>query len=437
MNRDSKIGLFDLVSCLSEAMDFVDPAVVSHHKQVASIACGIGREMGLPPAKQREILLAGALHDIGAFSLKERKDILAFEIENPHPHAEKGYALLRTFTPLAGIAPIVRFHHLPWNQGGGGEFQGQHVPLESHIIHLADRVAVLIHKNSEVLSQVSGICRKVREETGRMFIPRVVDAFNNLASKEYFWLDIVSPSPQTGLLQKFEHETAGLTLEDLVGFSRLFSRIIDFKSPFTATHSGGVAAVAETLSRLLGFAEDECRLMRVAGYLHDLGKLAVPAEILGKPYRLTEKEFNVIRHHTFYTYRILETIPALHVLNTWASFHHERLDGSGYPFHLTSKDIPQGSRIMAVADVFTAITENRPYRAGMTRKNAVRVLDRMVRNSVIGKEIVAVLKANYDDVDAARAHAQALASADYECVREGNKATMAHALRPPTEGVLS
>ncbi len=424
MSRDSKIGLFDLVACLSDAMDFIDPAVVSHHKQVASIACGIGQEMGLPPAAQQEIVLAGALHDIGAFSLKERKDILAFEIENPHPHAEKGYVLLRTFMPLAGIAPIVRFHHLPWNQGNGAEFKGQHVPLESHILHLADRVAVLIHRDCEVLSQVPAICRRIREETDKMFMPHVVDAFNNLASKEYFWLDIVSAPLQTGFSQKFEQAAIGPASEDLVSFSRLFSRIIDFKSSFTATHSAGVAAVAETLSRLLGFTESECRLMRVAGYLHDLGKLAVPAEILEKSSRLTEKEFNVIRHHTFYTYRILETIPLLHVLNTWASFHHERLDGSGYPFHLTSKDIPRGSQIMAVADVFTAITENRPYRAGMTRKSAVRVLDRMARNSAISKEPVAVLKANYDDVDAARTHAQASASTDYECLRESNKVTV-------------
>jgi HD-GYP domain-containing protein (c-di-GMP phosphodiesterase class II) len=125
-----------------------------------------------------------------------------------------------------------------------------------------------------------------------------------------------------------------------------------------------------------------------------------------------------MRHHTFYTYRILETIPLLQVLNKWASFHHERLDGTGYPFHLRSKDIPRGSQVMAVADVFTAITEDRPYRPGMTRKEAVKVLDGMAQNSALSKEIVAMLKANYDEIDDARKQAQASASMDYEGLTE-------------------
>ncbi len=418
MSRNSKISLFDLVACLSDAMDFIDPAVVNHHKQVASIAYRIGKEMALPPAELKELVLAGALHDIGAFSLKERRDILAFEMENPHPHAEKGYALLRFFKPLANIAPMIRFHHLPWNHGSGAEFNGRQVPVASHILHLADRVAVLIQKKDEVLSQVPSICRKIREEADKMFMPDVVDAFNNLASKEYFWLDIMSPSLQTSFSHTFKQAMVGLTSEDMVSFSRLFSRIIDFKSSFTATHSSGVSAVAVRLSRLLGFTEADCRLMQIAGYLHDLGKLAVPSEILEKPSGLQDNEFNVMRHHTYYTYRILETIPQFQVINKWASFHHERLDGSGYPFHLTSKDIPRGSQVMAVSDVFTAITENRPYRPGMTRINAIRVLDRMARDSALSKEIVAVLKANYDEINTARMHAQTSASTDYECLTE-------------------
>jgi HD-GYP domain-containing protein (c-di-GMP phosphodiesterase class II) len=285
-------------------------------------------------------------------------------------------------------------------------------------LHLADRVAVLIHKKQEVLYQVPAIRRRIGEETDKLFMPRVVDAFNDLAAKEYFWLDIVSPSLQTGFSQKFKQTTIGLASEDMVDFSRLFSRIIDFKSSFTATHSSGVATVAELLARRLDFTDKECRLMRIAGYLHDLGKLAVPSEILEKPSRLEAREFNVMRHHTFYTYRILETIPLLQVLNKWASFHHERLDGTGYPFHLRSKDIPRGSQVMAVADVFTAITEDRPYRPGMTRKEAVKVLDGMAQNSALSKEIVAMLKANYDEIDDARKQAQASASMDYEGLTE-------------------
>jgi HD-GYP domain-containing protein (c-di-GMP phosphodiesterase class II) len=175
-----------------------------------------------------------------------------------------------------------------------------------------------------------------------------------------------------------------------------------------------VAAVSARLSQLLGFTESECRLMLIAGHLHDLGKLAVPSEIIEKPSGLQENELNVMRHHTYYTYRILETIPRFQVINKWASFHHERLDGSGYPFHLTARNIPRGSQIMAVADVFTAITEDRPYRRGMTRESAAKVLDRMARDSALSREIVAALNEHYEEVNTTRIQAQASASADYE-----------------------
>jgi HD-GYP domain-containing protein (c-di-GMP phosphodiesterase class II) len=413
-DRESKIRLSDLIICLSDAMDFIDPAVVNHHKQVAYIASSIGAEMGLPYAKQNELLLAGALHDIGAFTLKERMDTLAFDVANPHLHAEKGCALLRPFEPMTAIAGIIRFHHLPWNHGRGSAFKGRQVPAASHILHLADRVAILINRKHEVLNQVPSICKKIIDEAGKKFMPGMVDAFMGLAAKEYFWLDSVSPSLQSHFSDKLGKASIGLSSGDMMDFSKLFSMIIDFKSEFTATHSSGVATSAEMLSGFLGFTEYERRLMQIAGYLHDLGKLAVPVEILHKPSELKEREFNVIRHHTFYTYRLLETIPSFHIISKWAAFHHERLDGTGYPFHLKEKDLPLGSQIMAVADVFTAVTEDRPYRAGMTRDNAVGVLDSMARNFALNKEIVAILKDNYEEIDTNRKQTQASAMKEYK-----------------------
>ncbi len=102
--------------------------VVNHHKRVAYIANAIGTEMGLPPAKQKELILAGDLHDIGAFSLEERIDTLAVELKDPYPHAKKGYTLLKLFEPLSDIAPIVRFHHLSWGKGRGFASKRQQVP---------------------------------------------------------------------------------------------------------------------------------------------------------------------------------------------------------------------------------------------------------------------------------------------------------------------
>ncbi|MEW6587043.1 MAG: HD domain-containing phosphohydrolase, partial [Nitrospirota bacterium] len=347
---DPKVNLLDLIMCLSDAMDFINTALVNHHKRVAYIAFSIGKEMGMDDTKQSDLILAGALHDIGALSLKERMDILSFDAADASAHAEAGYAILRLFDPLVNVAGLVRFHHSRWNHGEGAPARGKRVPLGSHILHAADRIAVLVKTNAEVLGQAKAITRRIIKNRGTMFAPEVVDAFTNLSRKEYFWLDITSEVIPLILSQRSKATSITLSSDDLLGFSKLFSRIIDFKSPFTATHSSGVASTAELLAGLAGFDERDRRLIRISGYLHDLGKLAVPVEILNKPAKLLEKEFNVIRHHAFYTYRLLETIPELKTINTWGAFHHERLDGSGYPFHLSQRELPAGSQIMAVAD---------------------------------------------------------------------------------------
>ncbi|HWR58354.1 MAG TPA: HD domain-containing phosphohydrolase, partial [Thermodesulfovibrionales bacterium] len=285
---------------------------------------------------------------------------------------------------------------------------------DSHILHLADRIAVLVDKDYEVLEQVPLIVKKIRERTDDIFMPQLVHAFVGLASRESFWLDALAPSSRLLTFDKASEAAIGLTSEDMMGLSRLFSRVIDFKSPFTVTHSSGVATSAEILARLFSFTERDCRLMRIAGHLHDLGKLAVPVEILDKPSGLMDREFNIVKHHAYNTYRLLETIPSFDTLNKWASYHHERIDGAGYPFHLKKEDFIFGSQIMAVADVFTAITEDRSYRAGMPMQRAVRVLGNMADASALSKEIVAKLKENYDEIDAARVCAQTSAASDYK-----------------------
>jgi len=275
-------------------MDLVSPVLVNHHKMVAYIALSIGTQLGLPSDQRNELVLAGLLHDSGALSLEDRLDALDFELENPHKHAELGYLLLKDFEPLTNVAFLVRYHHVPWKGGAGSEFKGRQVLVGSHVLHLADRIAVLIDGQQEILGQVKRICDRVEEQSDRMFVPRLVDTFKSLAGKEYFWLDATSQGIVSAMRRSIELQAVELDMEGILSLANLFRQIIDFRSRFTATHSGGVAASAEALARLAGFSRRECRIMKVAGYLHDLGKLAVPTEILEKPAALTEDEFNVI-----------------------------------------------------------------------------------------------------------------------------------------------
>jgi HD-GYP domain-containing protein (c-di-GMP phosphodiesterase class II) len=408
------LPVFDLVLCLSQAVDLVSPLVADHHRRTAQIAYGLGMQMKLPEDELHDLVIAASLHDVGGLTRRDRLAALDFEYQDPYGHAVLGYLLLMSFPRFRDSADIVRFHHVPWRDGEGSLFDGIPVPQSSHLLHLADRVAVLLDPGHDVLGQVDGILEKIRAGTGERFVPAQVEALEGLAEREAFWLDTVYLQHLDTLGRRLRWEQIYLTEEDFLGLTNLFRRIIDFRSRFTASHSAGVAATADVLAQLCGFSPADCRTIHLAGLMHDLGKLAVPAEILEKPGRLTPEEFAVIRRHTYFTFHLLEPLRVLDVIRIWAALHHERMDGHGYPFHLSGEEIPLGSRIVSVADVFTALTEDRPYRRGMSCADAFRILSEAVTDHRLDRQVVNTLHEHLGELDRARRSAQTLALEEYQ-----------------------
>ncbi|HOY66290.1 MAG TPA: HD domain-containing protein [Candidatus Ozemobacteraceae bacterium] len=418
MNDRTEINLFDFLNCLSDVMDWLSPALTSHHLQVSLLAFRIAEQLDWSRDKLNDLVMAGMLHDVGALSLSERMDTLRFEDLTGQRHAVTGAALLSQFEPLANAASIVRFHHVAWNGGAGRQQGGELVPLGSHVIHIADRISLLIDRGREVLGQSREILDRIRGHADTMFHPELVEIVTRLADSEYFWLDLTSPLLGKVLARSSRLGTIMLDNDELLSFANIFRRIIDFRSPFTATHSSGVAASAECLGRLLGLSANESLRLRIAGFVHDLGKLAIPTEIIEKKGCLTPEEYNVMRSHTFCTFRTLEQIDGLQDINRAASFHHERLDGTGYPFHLDGPRLEIGARIMAVADVFTALTEDRPYRPGMKADSVLAILLDHASNGKLDGRLIEIVKAHYDEMNAARATAQAASVREYQAFLE-------------------
>lgn len=415
MKDSLSVSQFDMVLCLSGALDLIDPDLSCHHMRTAYITLCIARKLGLPEEDIGNAVIAAALHDIGSISLQERFDSLNFEMRRPHNHAETGRHLLALHEPFAGISEIVRFHHVPWEDGKGAEFNGNTVPDSSHILHLADRIAVLIGGRMEILNKTGLIREKIRDNAGHIFKPDFVDAFETAADSECFWLDSVNMSIGRILSSKFKKEREdSLEAEKLEELTGLFSRIIDFRSRYTATHSAGVTAVADFLAKHLGWSEEDRREIRIAANLHDIGKLAVPWDILEKPDKLTTEEYNVIKCHPYYTYYILDSVKELNDVKQWGAWHHERPDGKGYPFRLRGEDLPVGSRIMGAADVFTSIKEDRPYRKGMSKDAILMILKNMAMQSALDSEIIEILTENYDEIASACVSSQQTALEKYD-----------------------
>ncbi|HYD93878.1 MAG TPA: HD domain-containing phosphohydrolase [Noviherbaspirillum sp.] len=406
------VNSLDMVLSFSRAMDLLHPAISEHHLRVAYASACIAEEMGFAAAEVQSILVAGALHDVAAACAPAARPVLDRALAsdpfdkgglNVHDHGEDCHRLFSRFEPFAGAARAIRFHHVDWNHGEGKTFRGHAVPLESHILRLADRVAVLPPEGSPAVTHADASIRTIRARSGERFHPDVVDAFVQAACRESFWLDLVSKHKESILRERFGGGAVILNGDRLHGLAKVFASIVDYRSAYTAAHSSAVASTSELLAARIGLARPTVRLVGVAGYLHDLGKLAVPPAMLEKPGRLTREETVLIRQHPYYTYQILSAVPGLEDVCTWAALHHERLDGAGYPFRRRS--IPLEARIVAVADVFTAITEDRPYRQGMSRAESLRVLDDLVRQGAIDGDIVSLINGAYEDLTEVRAQA--------------------------------
>jgi HD-GYP domain-containing protein (c-di-GMP phosphodiesterase class II) len=280
---------------------------------------------------------------------------------------------------------------------------------------------VSIDSHAEVLGQVDHIVERIRHRSGRIFAPDIVEAFCGAAATEVFWLEATYPEINVVLRERCGQVPIDLGMPDLASLAQLFCRIIDFRSRFTATHSNGVAGVAARLARLAGFSESESAMMKIAGYLHDLGKLAVPLEILEKPGGLTPNEWHVMKKHPYFTYRVLRAVKGLDTVNSWAACHHELLDGQGYPFHYTAERISLGSRILALSDIFTALTEDRPYRPAVPLTRTVSILRGMREASKLDEDLVELLDSNLEEIDYARATAQAAAVKSYSLLRPSER----------------
>jgi HD-GYP domain-containing protein (c-di-GMP phosphodiesterase class II) len=257
--------------------------------------------------------------------------------------------------------------------------RGQPTGMAGEDIPLLARIACL-SQTAEVFFATHGLAaaqEMVRERSGRWFDPKVAEAFLAIGPGDPLWADLVSDDV-AGLVLQLESADRVLVL-DAAGIDHIceaFADVIDAKSPFTARHSRGVATYAGLIGSTLGFTDEDLRELHRAGMLHDIGKLGIPNTILDKPAKLTDDEFARMRLHPAYTETILAGIPAFAGFAAVAAAHHERLDGRGYHRGVPAGDLPVSARALAVADVFEALTADRPYRGPMDPDEALAICRR-------------------------------------------------------------
>jgi len=398
---DLAIDLRQLVITIAHTVDLVGVDDVLHGRRVGMLARELAIFMGWPEAEQQLLYDAGLLHDCGVSSTRvHHRLVVDLEWSGADEHCVAGYELLADFTPLAYLAPIIRYHHSRWEWLAQQPQLGDTARL-ANLIFLADRVDVLAapyHADQTVLSHADEIRSRLAAERGRLFSPELVEAFENFSAGEAFWLAL-----QPDWVQQYQREMESHGDLQIINWSQfkqcaeIFSRIIDAKSPYTLRHSRGVSRLARHLAERLGLDTVTCEKIEVAGLLHDIGKLQIPDEIIEGPNALTPHEFDIMKSHSYGTLQVLKRLPAIEEIAQWAAFHHETPDGHGYPFHVGGKALPLEARIINVADVFQALAQERPYRKPMMPQEIMAILQERADLGRADPQIVAEVAADLEN----------------------------------------
>jgi putative nucleotidyltransferase with HDIG domain len=417
-----QIAVSGVIGALSHALDIAEGQPPGHAVRSCVIGMRLAAELDLPDADRSDLFYALLLKDAGCsanasrmsalfaaddrtakatsklIDWSDRRSALLWSLRTAAPGAgmrrrvqvlrglrdegdvtrqfmearcDRGAEIARMLFLSEGTSAAIRSLDEHWDGNGMPDgLRGEEIPLAGRILCFAQTLEVFYATGG-----VKAARSMAKRRRGRWFDPTLVDAFLGFCGDPELWAALEAPD-----VSQWEPADFALAGDDarLDQIAAAFARVIDAKSPFTASHSQRVAEIADGIAAVLEFDACERRILHRAALLHDIGKLAISNRILDKPGKLTEAEFDAVKTHPAHTLRILEQAPCFAGLADLAANHHEKLDGGGYPRSLGADDLDLPMRVLAVADVYEALTADRPYRPAMAVHEALAIIDRDV-----------------------------------------------------------
>lgn len=428
--------LAEITSALSFALDLTEGAVPGHALRCCLMGMRIARELGFGDDELSDLYHALLLKDVGCSSNAARmcqiigggddrlvkSGVKLEDWTKPHqpslpalkllwnqvlPHrgpvekfgrilhiamtqhrnneemirlrCDRGASIVRKIGLSEETAQAVRSLDEHWDGGGYPErARGTSISPLARVMAVAQHLDVFaLERNPEQAMHV------LRERSGHWFDPEVVKAAESLHRDGTLWRQCipghgadVDLSTRAAVLDLAPTEIGRMSASHIDLICEAFSEVVDAKSNFTFRHSIGVTNVAAAIGEAMGLKPERKQLVHRAALLHDLGKLRVPNSILDKPSQLNPAEWAIMREHPALTAAILQRVQQFDELAYIAGAHHEKLDGSGYPNQMRAENLTIEARILAVADIFGALTEDRPYRNGSAPEQALRIMGR-------------------------------------------------------------
>jgi HD-GYP domain-containing protein (c-di-GMP phosphodiesterase class II) len=416
--RLSAIPLSEVIGALSYALDLTEGEPPGHAVRSCVIGMRLGEALQLNAAERSDLFYALLLKDAGCTANAARMAALFGADDHEVKHSAKRVDWSSPLSAFAwsvraiapGEAMSTRLHRLVAIKNEGevtrslmqarcdrgaeiarmvglsertaeairaldehwdGRGQPRHlvaedIPLLGRILCLAQTVEIF-----HAAGGIDGAYTVAARRRGRWFDPDLVAALRSFRNDAGFWASLAEPD-----LARWEPPDRLLVVDadQEVRLATAFAAVVDAKSPWTYHHSDRTSLIATNMGAVLGFDRAALGDLRRAALLHDIGKLAVSNRILDKPSQLTDAEFERVKEHPLFTQWVLERVSCFQELAPVAVAHHERLDGSGYPHGRGAEDLTMAMRVLAVADVYEALTAKRPYRGALAEEDALDLM---------------------------------------------------------------
>ena len=389
-----KIDLNSFIVSLSVALDYAEDEIIHvarhHGRRVAALTNRMASKAGFDTERLYILTQAAMLHDCALYEylVDEFSDSARALFEKDMgAHCTAGEKILMKIPAYRSIEGTVLCHHERADGKGAFGKLAAETPLAAQILHMADIADVTFSFEEMNPGKYERLAGWLEQEKGAAFSPEVSSLFKETADYD-FLCSLSDAESSDRIFSMLPEYLVDVSTDVLREMASAFAEITDYKSHFTWRHSAGIAEKAEKMGHYYGYDSAVCDKLYIAGALHDIGKLRIRNDILEKPGRLSGSEYAEIQNHAMGTWEMLKDIRGFEDICRWAALHHEKLDGSGYPFGYFADELSRMERLMACLDIYQALIEERPYKSGLSHEDAMNILWKMGSDGQLDQEIL-------------------------------------------------
>lgn len=375
----------DVINILKRALNLIDNRLINHGERVAYIIYKMMEyEDKYSQQEMLEYTIAALFHDVGAYKTEEIDNMIKFETRNMWEHSIYGYLFFKYLTPLNDFAETILFHHIDYNKLI--KFKSKHEDIASYL-NLADRIDVNKISSKDIVPEKFYRFRNVQ------YSGHALDLFHNAQIKYHILEKLEDTSYEAELNQLLEK--AVFSSVEKEQFLKMLIYSIDFRSEHTVRHTITTVSIADQLGKLIGLNDEDAYNLHYGALLHDIGKISTPLSILEAPRALTTEEMKTMKNHVAVSELILKDYIDEEIVQI-AVRHHEKLDGSGYHRGLVASQLNLPQRILAVADIISALSGVRSYKTSFKKEKILSILSQEAKKEKICSKVVDCVIIYYD-----------------------------------------